>query len=121
MKKVLIATFVGLLTFIALGVLIFEFNLGSPLHNLILSIKDYDGLITRIQLLNLLFMSLFILLSTIIGFFLAKKKGKNRFLWAILCFFFNIWALIIIWLLPSSNNKLKGGTKGDGVKNLRNF
>jgi hypothetical protein len=102
MKKVLITTFAGLLTFIVLSVFIFEFNLGSPLHKFILGIKDHDGLITRIQLLNLLFMCLFILLSTVIGYFLAKKKGKSRFLWPILCFFFNIWALIILWLLPSS-------------------
>jgi len=110
MKKALIATVSGLLIFIGLGVLIFKFNLGIHVHNLILSIRDYGGPITGIQSLNLLFMSFLILLSTIIGFFLAKKKGKNRFLWAILCFFFNIWALIVLWLLPSLNTELKRGT-----------
>jgi len=111
MKKVLITSFASLLTFIVLGFLVFEFNLGSPLYNFILGIKDHDGLITRIQLLNLLFITLFILLSMVIGFFLAKKKGKSRFLWLILCFFFNIWALIILWLLPSSDTKLQEGQR----------
>lgn len=107
MKKVLIIMSASLLTFIVLGLLIFEFNLGSSLHKFIVGIKDHDRLITRIQLLNLLVMSLFILLSMVIGFFLAKKKGRSRSLWSILCFLFNIWALIILWLLPSSNTKLK--------------
>ena len=107
MKKVLIIMSASLLTFIVLGLLVFEFNLGSSLHKFIVGIKDHDRLITRIQLLNLLVMSLFILLSMVIGFFLAKKKGRSRCLWSILCFLFNIWALIILWLLPSSNTKSK--------------
>jgi hypothetical protein len=35
-----------------------------------------------------------------IGYRLSKKKRRNQILWTILCFLFNIWAVLILWFLP---------------------
>ena len=39
--------------------------------------------------------------SVIIGARLARQRGRSTLRWAIICFFINIFGLILLWLLPS--------------------
>jgi hypothetical protein len=107
MRKAIIATFVGFFIFIVLGVSIYKLGLGNHVQNFILNIRNYDGSITRIQLLNLAFMILLMFSCSILGFFLSKRKGRDKFAWGVLCFFFNVWALILLWFLPGSKTSSK--------------
>jgi hypothetical protein len=34
------------------------------------------------------------------GLRLAERKNRNRKIWAVACFFLNIWGIIILYLLP---------------------
>lgn len=42
----------------------------------------------------------FSVLMGVAGFKLAKKKRRNPRLWALLCFFLNIWGVLLLYLLP---------------------
>ena len=39
-------------------------------------------------------------LTAYLGYVLARNKNKNPKKWAILCFFLNIWGLIVLSFLP---------------------
>jgi hypothetical protein len=100
MKKILIATLIFVLVFICFGLAIFQFGLGNILERFYLSFRKTDLNTARFQLLNLVVMGLLMVSFSILGFFQAKKKRRNRFVWLILCFLFNFWAFIILLLLP---------------------
>jgi len=107
MKKILIASLIFLLVFICLGLAIFEFGLGNILERFYSSFRQTDLNTARFRLLNLVVMSLLMISFSILGFFQAKKKRRNRFVWLILCFLFNLWAFIILLLLPALNDGRK--------------
>ena len=37
----------------------------------------------------------------VLGFFLAKRRGRSPQKWMVLCFLFNVWAFIYLWSLPN--------------------
>ena len=102
MKRVLIGLLVAFLAFIGFGIAIFKFGLGNIVYNLFSDSQSVH--IRRFQLLNLFGIGLFMTLSSVFGFFLSKRKNRNRLKWSVLCFFFNLWALLVLWFLPASNN-----------------
>ena len=54
---------------------------------------------------------LFPLLGIILGYKLSFKKNRNDIFWSILCFFSNIWGVIILWLLPDLDEEKKVSLK----------
>ena len=40
-------------------------------------------------------------LSSYFGYLIAVRKNRNKQNWAVLCFFLNIWRLIVLGFLPS--------------------
>ena len=112
MNRIFTGTLLAFLAFIAFGVGIFKFGLGNVVYNLFSDNKDVC--ISRFQFLNLFGISIFMILFSIFGFFLSKKKGRNRFKWSLLCFFFNFWAFIILWFLPTLNNNVEQHKKIKG-------
>ena len=46
-------------------------------------------------------------LTGILGYVIAKRKNRNAHNWAGLCFFFNIWGVISLSFLPSSEAEPK--------------
>jgi hypothetical protein len=98
MKKIAWAALIFLFLFIALGVSIHKLGLG---HFLARSSED----IIRtgyLGWLNLIALGFFGITFSILGFLLARRRGRNRVTWAILCFFFNLLGFVILWLLPAS-------------------
>jgi hypothetical protein len=105
MKKILIATLIFLLAFICLGLAIFQFGLGNAWERIYRDLRQTGPNMTHLQLLNLVVMGLLMVSFAILGFFQAKKKRRNRFVWSSLCFVFNLWAFIILLLLPALNKE----------------
>jgi O-antigen/teichoic acid export membrane protein len=89
-----------------LGFAIFRFGLGHFLAKSYEYAKDKDY-IQLLRLLNLFVLGLFTISCSVAGFFISKKKQRDQITWAILCFFFTFWALIILILLPASSPKRK--------------
>jgi hypothetical protein len=54
----------------------------------------------------------FSLITAFSGRMLAKKKTRNVLSWSLICFFTNIWGLILLLLLPAYEEKITGDTKG---------
>ena len=38
--------------------------------------------------------------TALVGYWLAKRKNRSQKKWAILCFFINIWGLVVLYFLP---------------------
>jgi cytochrome bd-type quinol oxidase subunit 2 len=55
--------------------------------------------------LSFLLLMAFSVLTCYAGYLFAKKKKRDKRLWAILCFFLNIWALIVLLFLPSERKR----------------
>lgn len=64
------------------------------------------------RLINMVFIVPFVVFFTIIGFVIAKKKGRNKALWTVLSLLFNFWAVIALLLLPGKN-RLRTGPGSD--------
>jgi len=62
-------------------------------------------ILKNFQIINFIVMLIIMTISSIIGFIVSKKKGRNKCLWSILCFLFNFWALIILHYTPLSDNR----------------
>jgi hypothetical protein len=39
--------------------------------------------------------------TALAGYWFAKRKNRSQKKWAVLCFFLNIWGLIILFFLPA--------------------
>ena len=61
---------------------------------------------TAIRILCAIFVILITVWTCIIGARMAKKKNRSIINWIIICFFTNIWGLIILHYLPE-NMKIK--------------
>ena len=79
----------------------------DSIYYLFYDIQKSDGIKIDTWSINLLVMGLLITFSGLMGYYLSKKKRKNRLKWVVLCVLFNIWSLVILWLLPESKNKSK--------------
>lgn len=86
-----------LILFIFLEILMKKFNLRNVVSNPSLY-TDYKG----IGLSLTFFLSL---ITSYIGFLFAKKKNRDRKTWIVLCFFLNIWGVIILLFLPKKSTK----------------
>jgi cytochrome bd-type quinol oxidase subunit 2 len=67
----------------------------------------FDSFLFRYPELVSLSTFLFGGLMSFLGYILSKRKNKDKKKWAILCFIFNIWALIILYFLPSEEKSNK--------------
>lgn len=76
--------------------LIFQFytNIGGGTFN-----------ITKFQLMNIVAMVILTTISALTCNRLAKNKGRNQFLWILISFFINLWAVIILWFLPNKHEE----------------
>ena len=50
---------------------------------------------------------LFPILGIILGYKLSFKKNRNVIFWSIICFFSNVWGVVILWLLPDLDEEKK--------------
>jgi len=53
------------------------------------------------QRLGLSITLLIMTLSALLGFALARSKGRRPFPWLFVCFLLNVWAVIYLWSLSS--------------------
>lgn len=108
MRRIWIGLLIFLIFFIALGFATFKLGLGHFVAKCIEDLENTNLYIHHSQLVSLIVVGLFVIIFSVLGFFLAKKRGRDRFTWTILCFFFNFWAFIILLLLPASDVSKKG-------------
>lgn len=98
-KSIIVGILIFLLLFVGLGFAIFKLGLGHFVAKSYENARDKDY-IHQLRLLSLFAGVLFAISCSVAGFFVAKKRGRNKVKWIILCFFFNLWGLIILLLLP---------------------
>lgn len=99
-RKVRMGILVVFLCYIVYVALSIKFKLPATLHRL-----PKDQVLWGAQVLMIPITVLF----AILGFRLAKKKGRNPMKWMFACFFFNVWAFIYLWALPD----LKASNEGE--------
>lgn len=44
---------------------------------------------------------------SLLGSLLAQRKNRPLLKWMLLCFLFNVWALIVLWSLPEMEGNLE--------------
>ena len=88
----LLLIFAGL--FLVLEVLFIKFGLREQLFESFLFQDENKSII----ILSVFAFSIF---TTLIGYFIAKKKKRSTLTWSILCFFLNIWGVLILLSLPA--------------------
>jgi len=113
MKKIPL-TFVLVLTLIiCLYLAIFHAGLGRAVLDLIGDIQRGTITSSTIRIINIVAVSAMMILFGGLGWRLAKKKRRNRFLWTALCVIFNLWAFIALCLLSAKpgNDEQAGCSK----------
>jgi hypothetical protein len=96
MKTLLFFTFLFILVLVA----IFVIDIRALVYDFFSSIGKGEVSLSYHQLLNLVVMLFVFVVFAFIGYRLSKKKRRNQILWTILCFLFNVWAVLVLWFLP---------------------
>lgn len=87
-----VVTFVIL--FVLLNFMMIKLNLRRVVFDSFLFDEEYRHV-------TILFPVVLSIVTSYIGYVLAQKKNRSRKNWAVLCFFLNIWGLIVLIFLPS--------------------
>lgn len=88
--------------FICLEILMVKFNLREALFQSFLFSVKY-------KYLSFIFLMAFSILTSYIGFALARRKHRTKSYWALLCFVLNIWGLIVLLFLPPREQNSENG------------
>ncbi len=86
--------------FVFIEIIMIKFNVREIVFNSFFFKDDYEYW----RLVSLVPIGLS-MLTSYTGYVLAKKKNRNGKAWAILCFFINIWGIIILYFVPSQKNE----------------
>jgi cytochrome bd-type quinol oxidase subunit 2 len=95
----IVATFAAL--FIFLNVVMIKLNLREAVFRSFLFKEEYKQLTVLIPVG-------FSILTSYLGYIVARKKGRRKKHWTFICFFLNIWGLIILFFLPSLSGTHRG-------------
>jgi membrane protease YdiL (CAAX protease family) len=114
MKRIWPGVLIFVLLFIVLGFAIFHFGLGHFLAESYENAKN-KNYFNNILLAGIVVGVLFSILCSVAGYFLAKKKARNRIGWTILCLWLNLWAFLVLFLLPPSTVGKKKNRRGNRV------
>jgi len=114
MRRILLAGMIFFLLFIALGIGIFRFGLGRFINDIFQNLEGASWYIEHEIVLTLVVVGLFAVTFSLLGFFLARRRGRNPFAWLTLCFFFSFWAFIILLLLPATAKRSGGDISNIG-------
>lgn len=121
MKRIALTFALVLTLFICLYLAIFHAGLGMAVLDLMVDIQRGTITSSTIRIINVIAVSAMMILFGGLGWRLAKKKRRNRFLWTALCVIFNLWAFIALCLLsakPGSDEQ--GGRSGNAGKTAMN-
>lgn len=55
----------------------------------------------KAQLLGFAVTMTIMITFAVLGFFLAKRRGRSPRKWMIVCFLLNVWGVIYLWALPN--------------------
>lgn len=101
----------GLISICVLIVLFFLFILlNNHISFLFNRLEDHLFLFKHIKYINLIGMSVFMILTAIWGYNIAKKKKKNIVFWTLICFLFNFWGIIALkWDRGRARNNASSG------------
>ena len=105
-RKRVIFSIVGIVFFV--GISIFYSGIGRIVYSFFSDFRYKELSIKKLQILNLSGISILIIISLICGALIAKKKNRNLYGWLTLCLLFNVWALIVLELLPPLARPQKG-------------
>ena len=110
MEKLIKVKFIVVGIFILLVVLFFMSDLRTHIYNYFSGMGLTEYKISSYRLYNLIAMLFVMTFSALIGNRISIRKKRNQMLWTVLCFIFNIWAVIILWFLPvAANGHIKAG------------
>ncbi|SRR6266496_4801608 len=101
MKRYIVWCIVVLFIFVLLFIAANKLGLLFIIYKTVVDLTEQKQGSFPLTVFALMLNGLLMLLSTIIGYKLSRKKGRSPFTWVLLCLLFNIWAVIILWLLPS--------------------
>lgn len=103
-KVILKIAITFVILFVILDILMVEFNLREIVFKSSLFSEDY-------RYLSFLVPIGVSILTSGVGYLIAKKKNRNKIKWTLLCFIFSIWGVAVLLFLPSqlSDNSLKPG------------
>ena len=80
----------------------------TTIYNYFSGVSEAGYKMPTYQLLNLMVIFSLMAISAILGNYISKKKKRNQTLWTVLCFIFNIWAVVTLWFLPISTKRRIG-------------
>ena len=94
LKLILKIAITYIILFIILEVLMVKFNLRERIFKSSLFSEDYR------------YLSFFVpigisILTSWIGYFIARKNNRNKVKWTLLCFLLNVWGVAILFFLTS--------------------
>jgi hypothetical protein len=90
-RRIFFGTSVIVLVYIALAVFGVDYRVIEYFASLGTEQAQRIGLSVTLLLMSL---------SGVLGFFLAKRRGRNTLSWLCACFLLNVWAVIYLWSLP---------------------
>ncbi len=78
----------------------------EKIYDLIFNIKMGEIEFYDLKIIGLILLLILTVILVLIGYKMSKKKNRNPFLWTLLIVFFNFWAILYLYSLPSKK-KLK--------------
>lgn len=115
MERLIKIKFIVVGVLILLVVLFFMSDFRIHIYNYFSGMGLTEFKISTYRFYNLIVMLFVMTFSALIGNRISIRKKRNQTLWTVLCFIFNIWAVIILWFLPVvTNRQIK--EVGDGVE-----
>ncbi len=87
------------------GLALFLAVFGETIYHFFSNWLDHHFMIDNWQCFGLIYMCILMGLSAFFCFRLSKNKHRNPFLWTTLGLLFNVWPLLILFLLPPLRSK----------------
>ena len=93
---------------ISVVIMFYLFDLDNVVFRIASNLKNMSpSSFRKTQVLGVIIYILLGISFSAVGYYVAKRKNRNAWGWAIVCFLWNLWAYLLILCLPSK----KLGTK----------
>gem|GEM_PF-6134891 len=108
-KKVL------LLIFVVLGIVLTVVS--KPLYSLLLPGEGALFYFESLSYVNITLVLAAMFFSGALGYYIARRKGRNPFFWLFVCILLNFWGILFLWFAngkETTRNTSKNMTRADG-------
>lgn len=101
-KKIIL---VAIIIIFIIYLCVFKLGLGKTLFAFFQNLDKNTVNMSFINKINIIVVSSLSILCSFIGYFVARRKKRNRLFWTFVCLILNVWGLLLLVLFSRKDNR----------------